>query len=110
LSFSWSPRAITSVLQNSPIVFMGYSLLDADLRLLRKTIFDEDGRNQDFSALLVRPRPGIVGRPIFCQAENRLWDRLMDQSTAKLRLVDVEEETFLNLLLERAEKELQNYA
>jgi hypothetical protein len=86
---------------------MGYSLLDADLRLLRKTLLDEDSRNVDFNSILVRPRPGAHGRPVFCRAESRLWGSLMNQSTAKLRLIDTEEEEFLDRLRDRAEAELR---
>ena len=102
------PRAITAKFQRAgPVIFMGYSILDADLRLLRKTVYDESKRSTNFSSLLVRPQPGLEGRPVYCQAEKRLWNSFANQSVAKLKLVDCEEEDFIDELTILAEAELR---
>jgi hypothetical protein len=98
------PELVSGALSSNHDLFLGYSLLDSDLRTIHHGLPRKKKPDDPYRGFFVHARPGEHERDAFRRWERTLWDRLERVARGlDLELVDLDEETLLATLIASVE-------
>jgi TIR domain/SIR2-like domain len=94
------PTQITKILANTPLLFLGYSLLDPDLRFTYYTLLRQSLELHPDPIYAVRSTPLADEEDIFRRMEQRIGPALCDLALQKMKIkvLDHDGEAFLRAL------------
>jgi TIR domain-containing protein/SIR2-like protein len=98
------PDFLTSILQDTYVIFLGYGFLDPDFRLIYYTLVQKACTNSDYKKYLVQLAPELEQNDPFRRMESGMWPRIKD--AVRRQQIEIVEESGAQFL-ERLNGKLQ---